>query len=104
MKAGEVDYFVGNPAAAGTGLDGLQVAELAVYYSNGFNAENRWQSEDRIHRIGMRGRAHYVDLVTEDSVDNLILKNLSAKKGTARAVFENPSLLEQANEEETAFV
>jgi hypothetical protein len=52
----------------------------------------------------MRGRAHYVDLVTEDSVDNLILKNLSAKKGTARAVFENPSLLEQANEEETAFV
>ena len=104
FKAGEVDYFVGNPAAAGTGLDGLQVAELAVYYSNGFNAENRWQSEDRIHRIGMRGRAHYVDLVTEDSVDNLILKNLSAKKGTARAVFENPSLLEQANEEETAFV
>ena len=95
FKAGEVDYFVANPDAAGTGLDGLQVAQLAVYYSNSFRAESRWQSEDRIHRLGMAGSAHFIDLVVPNSTDGLVLKNLTDKGNVARAVFENPSLLEQ---------
>jgi len=95
FRDGEVDYFVGNPDAAGTGLDGLQVAQLAVYYSNSFRAESRWQSEDRIHRLGMAGSAHFIDLVVPDSTDTLVLKNLQDKGNVARAVFENPSLLEQ---------
>jgi hypothetical protein len=99
FKRGEAMYFVANPDAAGTGLDGLQCAELAVYYSNGFRAESRWQSEDRIHRIGMRGRAHYVDLVVPNTVDTLILRNLESKSSIAKAVFENPALLSQRGED-----
>jgi superfamily II DNA or RNA helicase len=102
FKEGRAQYFVGNPDAAGTGIDGLQVAELAVYYSNGFRAESRWQSEDRIHRIGMRGHAHYVDLVVPDSVDELVLKNLKMKGSLAKAVFENPALLSQRGDEAAA--
>ena len=94
FREGEIDYFVANPAAAGTGLDGLQVAQLAVYYSNTYAAESRWQSEDRIHRIGMRGHAHYVDLVVPDTVDELVLANLKAKGDLAKAIFDNPGLLE----------
>lgn len=93
FREGEARYFIANPAAAGTGLDGLQVASLAVYYSNAFAAEPRWQSEDRIHRIGMTGRAHYVDLVVPGTVDGMILNNLKAKGDLARAVFENPESL-----------
>jgi superfamily II DNA or RNA helicase len=93
FREGTARYFIANPAAAGTGLDGLQVAGLAVYYSNAFAAEPRWQSEDRIHRIGMAGRAHYVDLVVPSTVDELILKNLKAKGDLAKAVFENPAAL-----------
>ena len=101
FKDGEARYFIANPAAAGTGLDGLQVAGLAVYYSNAFAAENRWQSEDRIHRIGMAGRAHYVDLVVPGSVDGLILNNLKKKGDLARAVFEDPeSLIAEEDERE----
>jgi SNF2 family DNA or RNA helicase len=99
FKAGEIDYFVANPDAAGTGLDGLQVAQLAVYYSNSFRAESRWQSEDRLHRLGMAGSCHIVDLVVPASVDTLVLKNLQDKSSIARAVFENPSVLEEMEED-----
>jgi superfamily II DNA or RNA helicase len=98
FKNGEVDYFVANPDAAGTGLDGLQVAQLAVYYSNSFRAESRWQSEDRIHRLGMAGSAHFIDLVVPNSTDTLVLRNLTEKGNIARAVFENPALLEGGGE------
>jgi len=99
FMAGEARYFVANPAAAGTGLDGLQVASLAVYYSNAFAAEPRWQSEDRIHRIGMAGRAHYVDLVAAGTVDRLILNNLQKKGDLVKAVFSNPESLELEDEQ-----
>lgn len=93
FKEGRARYFIANPATAGTGLDGLQVAELAVYYSNGFNSEQRWQSEDRIHRIGMGGRAHYVDIVAPHTVDGKILDNLAQKQSLAKLVFEDPAAL-----------
>jgi len=98
FRDGDADYFVANPDAAGTGLDGLQVAQLAVYYSNSFKAESRWQSEDRIHRLGMAGSAHFIDLVVPNSTDTLVLKNLTEKGNIARAVFENPSLLEESRD------
>jgi SNF2 family DNA or RNA helicase len=94
FKAGEARYFVANPGAAGTGLDGLQVAELAVYYSNAFDSEKRWQSEDRIHRLGMAGRAHFVDIVAPKTVDGMILDNLARKQNLARLVFDDPGALE----------
>ena len=95
FKTGDAAYFVGNPAAAGTGIDGLQCASMAVYYSNSFNSEQRWQSEDRIHRIGQRESTLYVDLGAPDTVDALIRKNLQAKGDLARSITENPNMLMQ---------
>lgn len=95
FKSGDAAYFVGNPAAAGTGIDGLQCASMAVYYSNSFNSEQRWQSEDRIHRIGQKESTLYVDLGAPDTVDALIRKNLRAKGDLARSITENPNMLMQ---------
>jgi hypothetical protein len=76
-----VKFFVANPQSGGTGLDGLQkVCQHAVYYSNSFRALDRWQSEDRIDRMGMIGAASYTDIVAAKSVDRGILRNLRAKK------------------------
>jgi hypothetical protein len=76
-----IKFFVGSPAAAGTGVDGLQrAAHHAYYYSNSFNAIDRWQSEDRIDRIGMGKPSIYTDIVARGSVDLKILANLRAKK------------------------
>jgi SNF2 family DNA or RNA helicase len=70
--------FVGNPATAGYGLT-LTEANLVVYYANDFNLETRIQSEDRAHRIGQKNNVTYVDLITERTIDEQIVKALRAK-------------------------
>lgn len=74
-----VDNMIAHAGAAGAGLN-LQGAErTAAYYSNSFNSIERWQSEDRIHRIGMIGTATYFDLIARCSPDRGILQNLKRK-------------------------
>lgn len=72
--------FIGNAGAAGLGLT-LTASPVIIYYSNSFNFEDRVQSEDRIHRIGMdtnRG-ATIVDLLYLPT-DILVLDNLQKKR------------------------
>lgn len=70
--------FVGHPGSAGMGLT-LTASDTIVYFSNDFNGEYRIQSEDRIHRIGMRESATIIDIINLPS-DELVLKNLMLKK------------------------
>ena len=71
-------FFIGNPATAGYGLT-LTEANLVVYYANDFNLETRIQSEDRAHRIGQKNPVTYIDLITEDSIDEKIVEALRNK-------------------------
>lgn len=82
--------FIGNPAAAGTGLN-LQISgcQEALYYSNSFNAIDRWQSEDRIDRIGSAGACHYTDLIGIGSLDSYTLTNLQRKKSLSTFVLDD---------------
>jgi len=75
-----IDYFVSNPAAGGTGLNLQGECRTAIYYSNSFSSLDRWQSEDRIHRIGTTKTVTYFDLVCAGSPDRAILANLRNKK------------------------
>jgi superfamily II DNA or RNA helicase len=85
-----VRYFVATPDTAGQGLDGLQTAcENAIYYSNSYNAIARWQSEDRIHRLGMMGAASYYDLIARGSPDRAVLRNLRNKKTLSTLVLDD---------------
>lgn len=87
-----VNYLIATPASMGEGIDGLQkVCTTAIYYSNNFNSLQRWQSEDRIHRIGMGGSADYVDLVAKGCVDYSLLANLKAKKDFSTMVLDMTS-------------
>lgn len=72
--------FVAHPATAKTSLT-LTASNMIVYYSNTFNADDRIQSEDRIHRIGMdmNKGAVIVDLVHLDS-DMYVRENLRLKR------------------------
>jgi hypothetical protein len=72
--------YVGHPGAGGVGVT-LTASPTIVYYSNDFIAENRIQSEDRIHRIGMdvnRG-ATIVDIF-HLSTDAYIFENIKKKR------------------------
>jgi len=100
FKEGDLDYLVGNPVAGGTGVDDLQVASLAVYFSHTTRQEARLQSLDRIHRIGMRGTALYADMEVEGTVDSLRLRVYETRENLARAVYENPRILEAFPDQE----
>ncbi len=79
-KVTERIAFIGHPGSAGMGLT-LTASPSILYYSNDFNAENRIQSEDRIHRPGMdlnRG-ATIIDLIHLPS-DLKVLLNLQKKR------------------------
>lgn len=78
---GDARVFLATPQAGGTGLNLQGSCRHAVYYSNGFNAIDRWQSEDRIHRIGTTGVCVYTDLVCAGAADKTIMTNLRKKKG-----------------------
>lgn len=71
-------FFIGNPATAGYGLT-LTEANTVIYYANDFNLETRIQSEDRCHRIGQQNPVTYIDLITENTIDEKIVQALRNK-------------------------
>lgn len=80
-------FFVGNPSVGGYGLT-LTAARNVVYFSNSYNLEHRQQSEDRCHRIGQTSSnpVTYVDLLSNDSIDRLILLSLQTKKSLSHQI------------------
>ena len=74
----ECRFFVANPSTGGYGLT-LTKATCVIYYSNSFDAEHRLQSEERAHRIGQDEKVTYIDLITEGTVDEKIVRSLKTK-------------------------
>ena len=79
--------FVGQIDTAGTGIT-LTAADTCVYYSVNFNYATYSQSLSRIHRIGQRNRCTYIHLVTEKTVDDMILSALAKKEDLAKTVVD----------------
>lgn len=88
FQSGAARAFIGNPAAAGTGLT-LTAAKTVVYYSNSYSLEQRLQSEDRAHRIGVKHPVVYIDMVGRDTIDESIATALQTKRATAAAVLDS---------------
>jgi len=85
FKAGDVQYFVANPAVGGTGLT-LTEAKSMVYYNNSFKLIDRLQSEDRFHRIGQTDPVSIIDLMAARTVDEHIASSLIKKRNVASEV------------------
>lgn len=82
--SGSARFFISNPSSGGTGLNLQKGGCLtAIYYSNSFNSIHRWQSEDRLHRMGTRGTVNNIDIIAAKTVDRPILINLKNKKDLA---------------------
>jgi hypothetical protein len=81
---GTARIFVGNPQAGGTGLDWINRSprppSTVIYYSNSYASLDRWQSEDRTHRMGTRGTVNYYDIICRGTTDAAILRNLKRKR------------------------
>jgi len=84
-RESDLRFFVGNPKTGGYGLT-LTASHTVIYYSNSYDLEIRLQSEDRAHRISQDKKVTYIDLITEDTVDELIVKNLRSKINLATKI------------------
>lgn len=85
--------FLATQSTGGTGLDGLQVADLVVFYSNSFKSSERWQAEARTggaRRVDVGGHCRYVDLIVPKSLDVHIIKVLKNNKDIADAFLDDP--------------
>jgi hypothetical protein len=68
FRAGKAQVFVGQSTMGGLGLE-LQNASVMIYYAQTSDAEVRWQSEDRAHRIGQTKSLTVVDLMGRGTGD-----------------------------------
>jgi len=93
FRAGELDYVVLNEGTGSTGVDGLQIASKAFYYSYSFSREKRWQSEGRIYRLGQRHSTLFGTLAVPNSIDTMILKAHAETADLVQMVMNNPDFL-----------
>jgi len=88
FQGNDLDVLICNPAAAGEGTDGLQVARYAVYFARSYNSLHFEQSKARNHRGGS-GRhssvCHY-HLRTEGTLDEVIHEALTGKKEVSESI------------------
>lgn len=71
--------MIGTITALGTGLT-LTGASSIIFVDEPWNYTNKLQCEDRIHRIGMKGSAEVVTLLTKDTIDEKIHQLVAEKK------------------------
>ena len=80
-------FFVGTTHTGGYGIT-LTAGSNMVYFSNGYDLEKRQQSEARIDRIGQTKKMTYIDIMTEDTIDERIVKALRNKVNIANAIMD----------------
>lgn len=99
LKAGGPRVFSANAQTAGTGLNLQGLCNNAGYLSNSFKSIDRWQSEDRIHRIGTVEDCIYTDFIGKGSMDNYTLNNIRGKKALSDLVLGGVKLLLEESDE-----
>ena len=78
-------FFVGTTQTGGYGIT-LTAASTMIYFSNGYDLEKRQQSEARIDRIGQTKPMTYIDIMTEETIDEKIVKALRKKINIATEI------------------
>ncbi len=79
FQRGQIQVLLMQGQVGQYGLD-LSVADVAVYYSNTYDAEVRSQTEKRIEHMAKRDRPLlYIDLITRGSADDDVVESLKDK-------------------------
>ena len=80
FQSDDLDWPIAFVATAGSGGMGLNLtaSDTIIFYSNTNTGEDRFQAEDRIHRIGMKG-ARIIDLIYLPT-DRKIMESLQQKR------------------------
>ena len=99
-------FFIGNPAAGGTGLNLLGYppghpelsecnADHVIYFSQDWSSLKPSQSEDRAHRRGTRGPVRVTDLCVPETIDETIRVRVLDKRRAALELTDVRELLRE---------
>lgn len=101
FNAPNSDYFcfLLSTRAGGLGLN-LQTADTVVIFDSDWNPHQDLQAQDRAHRIGQKNEVRILRLITEDSIEEMILERAVAKleidgKVIQAGKFDNKSTSEE---------
>lgn len=86
--------LVANPAACAEGISLHKVCHHAIYLDRNYNAAQYLQSEDRIHRLGLKPTDQTViEIVcSPDTIDEAVADSLSRKVQTMKDILNDPDL------------
>lgn len=90
---GRVRVLVGHPRSAGIGVN-LTSASYSIWYSRGFSLEDDLQAEARNYRGGSEKHSSIVrvDLVSPQTIDEVILEALESKQSLSDAIIKHAQL------------
>lgn len=71
--------FIGHPGSAGIGVN-LVCATYNISFSRNFSLEHHLQARSRSHRGGQTKKVTWINLVTPNTIDSLVLKTLDSKE------------------------
>lgn len=101
FNAPDSEYFcfLLSTRAGGLGLN-LQTADTVIIFDTDWNPHQDLQAQDRAHRIGQKNEVRILRLITEDSVEEMILDRAHAKleidgKVIQAGKFDNKSTAEE---------
>jgi SNF2 family DNA or RNA helicase len=73
--------------SGGVGIN-LHKASYAVFLENEWRLQDRYQAEDRIHRIGQKNVCTYIDLVVDKTIDRQVLDSIKANNDIAEYILQ----------------
>ncbi|KAI5958362.1 STH1 [Candida theae] len=104
FNAPDSDYFcfLLSTRAGGLGLN-LQTADTVIIFDTDWNPHQDLQAQDRAHRIGQKNEVRILRLITNDSVEEVILERAHQKldidgKVIQAGKFDNKSTAEEQEE------
>lgn len=91
--------FLLSTRAGGLGLN-LQTADTVIIFDSDWNPHQDLQAQDRAHRIGQKNEVRILRLITEDSIEEMVLERAVAKleidgKVIQAGKFDNKSTAEE---------
>ena len=87
-KDPETQLFIGNVKAAGTGVDGLQVASTGVVAEMDWRPGAMEQAEGRLHRLGQRDTTWIYWLLARGTIEERLAAVLQAKAETISNILD----------------
>lgn len=76
FKTGKSRVFAATVSAGGTGLDGLQVADIVVFFDRPWSQPVFEQAVARLHRIGQKNCCQVIDLIASDTLEEKRIENI----------------------------